>query len=171
MSAAETHAEAGARVSRKRRVASLFLIAFALWPALHYGLVVQYGVDPWKLVGWAMYSAPGPMKSLQLAVEGADGRLRAIDPATYTEQEQRAHTRYFEHRAVLGGLADAGPLAAVFYERLAPDEGLVAALGSLSLDRETARVVLEMKTVRIDRTGRLVLALPVAVDKGPASAP
>ncbi len=34
------------------------LVAFTVWPAAHIGLVKLYDVNPWKLAGWGMYSAP-----------------------------------------------------------------------------------------------------------------
>ena len=34
------------------------LVAFTVWPAVHIGLVKAYGITPWKLAGWGMYSAP-----------------------------------------------------------------------------------------------------------------
>jgi hypothetical protein len=42
----------------KRSVVHAGLIVFALWPAAHIGLVKAWGVNPWKLAGWGMYSAP-----------------------------------------------------------------------------------------------------------------
>ena len=48
----------------KRRLTAFFILAFALWPAVHYGLVLRFDVDPWKLFGWAMYSVPGSMKTV-----------------------------------------------------------------------------------------------------------
>lgn len=149
-------------IAWKRRAASVLLIAFAIWPALQYGLVERYGVSPWKLAAWGMYSVPGPMKSVTLGIEGADGSLRVIDPGTFTEAERRAHADYFEHFGALGDLADAGPLAAAFTDRLGPGEGLVAGLGSLSLDPASGRVALEMRSARIDPAGRITIVPPPA---------
>jgi hypothetical protein len=42
----------------KRTLVRSALIAFTIWPALHIALVKLYDVNPWKLAGWGMYSAP-----------------------------------------------------------------------------------------------------------------
>ncbi len=42
----------------KRSLVYAGMIGLAVWPALHIALVVEYGVNPWKLAGWGMYSAP-----------------------------------------------------------------------------------------------------------------
>ena len=44
--------------ARKRAWVHGALILFALWPAVHMALVKRWGVNPWKLAGWGMYSAP-----------------------------------------------------------------------------------------------------------------
>ena len=43
---------------RKRSAVHAGLILFALWPAVHIGLVRVWEVNPWKLAGWGMYAAP-----------------------------------------------------------------------------------------------------------------
>jgi len=42
----------------RRRIVLGIVIAFAIWPAVQLGLVLGYDVNPWKLAGWGMYSAP-----------------------------------------------------------------------------------------------------------------
>ena len=42
----------------KRTMVHAALVAFTMWPAVHVGLVESYDVNPWKLAGWGMYSAP-----------------------------------------------------------------------------------------------------------------
>ena len=42
----------------KRSLVHVFLLVLAVWPAVHIGLVLRYDVNPWKLAGWGMYSAP-----------------------------------------------------------------------------------------------------------------
>ena len=42
----------------KRTVVHAALILFTVWPAVHIGLVERYDLNPWKLAGWGMYSAP-----------------------------------------------------------------------------------------------------------------
>ncbi len=42
----------------KQSVVHAALVALTVWPAVHIGLVKAYDVNPWKLAGWGMYSAP-----------------------------------------------------------------------------------------------------------------
>jgi hypothetical protein len=62
-----------------------FLLAFALWPLVHIGLVKRYDVNPWKLAGWGMYSAPQLPAWLQLSALTSDSvgvyELQTIQPA------------------------------------------------------------------------------------------
>ena len=62
-----------------RWIIAIILIAFAIWPWIQYGLVRAYGVDPWKLMGFAMYCIPGPMKTVRVYEVSADGRHRMLD--------------------------------------------------------------------------------------------
>ena len=65
----------------KRRLVIAFLIGFALWPAVHRGLVAAYDVNPWKLAGWAMYARPHfPSRVALYLVEGeTERRLTELD--------------------------------------------------------------------------------------------
>ena len=42
----------------KRNLVHAALVVFTAWPVIHLGLVKRYDVNPWKLAGWGMYSAP-----------------------------------------------------------------------------------------------------------------
>jgi len=63
----------------------VFLLAFAVWPLVHIGLVKRYNVNPWKLAGWGMYSAPQLPAWLQLFALTSDSvgvyELQTIQPA------------------------------------------------------------------------------------------
>jgi hypothetical protein len=122
----------------KRRLVGAFLIAFGAWPLVHYGLVRGYGIDPWKLAGWAMYSVPGPMKTLRVTRIGDAGGFETLDSGLYAPEEQRAVDRFRERRRTLGRLESSDELAAALLE-LHPDwEGVVISVLTLALDREDA---------------------------------
>ena len=42
----------------KRTLVHVGLVCFTAWPLAHIGLVKGWAVNPWKLAGWGMYSAP-----------------------------------------------------------------------------------------------------------------
>jgi len=57
----------------KRRIVAAMLLAFAIWPLLHYSLVQRYGLEPWKFAGWAMYTVPRFLPRVEV-FELRDGR-------------------------------------------------------------------------------------------------
>jgi hypothetical protein len=138
----------------KRRLVQVFILLFALWPLLHFGLVVRYGVDPWKLFGWGMYSVPGAMKSLRLAVESDQGQLLVIDPETYSTREGRAALRFVEYRRALGRLARPDDLLQVFFEERPELQSIVVGLATLELDPDSGHLVSALAYTHFDRDGR-----------------
>jgi len=78
----------------KRRLVGLFLVAFALWPLLHFAATTRYGVDPWKLFGWAMYCVPGPLKTLRVVAILEENELRRLDYRAYAATDQRLVDTY-----------------------------------------------------------------------------
>jgi hypothetical protein len=47
---------------------------------VHQQLVIRYRIDPWKLAGWAMYSAPSARLRVSLIGLEPDGQRVRIDP-------------------------------------------------------------------------------------------
>ena len=125
----------------KRRIVGGLLLALGLWPAIHAGLTVAYGIDPWKLAGFAMYSVPGPMRTLRVAGVYRDGRFAPRGFRSYDIVEQVIIDALRERRRALGDLADFDGAAAAFLD-LHPDwEGVLITELSLTLDPETAHLV------------------------------
>jgi hypothetical protein len=138
----------------KRRALSLFLILFAIWPLIQFGLVRAYDVDPWKLMGFAMYCVPGPMKTVRVYEISSDGSQRLLDFMAYDEEEQRVVDRFRELRRTLGDLQPSDELARAMLA-LHPDfEGVVVAVISLKLDLESARLDSKVTTDTHWRDGR-----------------
>lgn len=137
----------------KKRLIQIFLVLFAVWPILQFGAVVRYGVDPWKLFGWAMYCVPGSMKTLRLAVESDQGTLLVVEPETYSTREHRAATRFIEYHRALGQLARPDSLIRVFFEERPKAESIILGVATLELDRHSARLVSSLDYTRFDRQG------------------
>lgn len=139
----------------KRTVVGVFLIAFAVWPLIHRGLVWRYDVDPWKLFGFAMYAVPGPMKTVRVFPVSEDGRGRMLDFERYAPAEQRAVDQFRQRRRALGRLASMEPLGHRMLE-LHPDwEGATIAVVTLALDPETARLQTRVREQTLWRSGRV----------------
>ena len=73
----------------KRIVVYAILVAFTVWPLVHIGLVKRHDVNPWKLAGWGMYSAPQLPAWLQLFALTSDSvgiyELQTVQPALQPE--------------------------------------------------------------------------------------
>jgi hypothetical protein len=138
----------------KRRVLGWLIFVFALWPLAQYALVERFGTDPWKLFGWAMYSVPGPMKTVRVFEIARDGRFEALDFQAYTPEEQELVDTFRERRRALGALQSAEALARGMLD-LHPDfEGVVVAIVSLELSPESARLVPRLERSTHWRDGR-----------------
>lgn len=100
----------------------LAIVAVVLvWPGVHAGLQRRYGIDPWKLCGFAMYSRPHPANSLQvLQVQDGEARpVRIVSPRL-----EALAGRIGRLRGALGDLQSLDPLGeAILEER--PDLGQV----------------------------------------------
>ena len=99
-------------MSRLRRTAvHLFLVGFTLWPALHIGLVLRYDLNPWKLAGWGMYSAPQWIPEVKLIGLTADevGSYELRNPPLELQQPL---DRFRRRRLALRRLARPDGLAA-----------------------------------------------------------
>jgi hypothetical protein len=137
----------------KRRIVKVLLVALAVWPIAHFALVLRFGVDPWKLFGWAMYSVPGAMKTVRVIELSRDGGAREVTRAVQGEAVWRVVSRYRVLRQSLGDLVGAEATAHRILA-LRPDwEGVALPVLSLTLDRETATVVAAVEQASFWRDG------------------
>lgn len=120
----------------KRRAVVAFLIAFALWPAVHRGLVAGYDANPWKLAGWAMYARPHFPSQLALGLV-EDGRTR---PVELVEWEQVLAAEYLERRFSVGRLASPAALVDALLARFERAEGVVVEVRTPTFDLPSARI-------------------------------
>lgn len=158
----------------KRRRLGAFLLVFAAWPLVQHALVLRYGVDPWKLMGFAMYCVPGPMKTVRLLGVEPDGSQRPLDFTRYTPEEQRAVDRYRHLAAALGKLQSSDALAREIFELHPEFEGLAVVVFALELDRRTARLRPSLEIESHWRDGReqpIGIEAPFAAPTGPVPSP
>ncbi len=138
----------------KRRAMSLFLIVFAIWPLVQFALTRAYDVDPWKLMGFAMYSVPGPMKSVRVVSIASDGSYRPFDFREADENLQASLVRFRERRRASGRLESGKDLGLELLAAHPDFEGVALLVLSLNLDRETARLKPSLHTDTFWRDGR-----------------
>jgi len=108
-------------LAAKKWTGLALLAAVAVWPAVHYGLYRAYGIDPWKLCGFAMYTRPHAAHRLEV-LQVRDGQatpLRVVSPALAAEAD-----RLGRRRGALGELGSPDRLGRLILAEL-PDVGHV----------------------------------------------
>ena len=123
----------------KRSSVHAVLIAFALWPLAHIGLVKAWDVNPWKLGGWGMYSAP------QIP---ADARIFCFTPddvgiyplRTLPPELEKAQYEFLQARLGLGRLAKPRELAQAILDRYPSIDGVSIEVVQPSLNPRTGIV-------------------------------
>lgn len=138
----------------KRRAVEVFLVLFAVWPLFQHLLVRTYDVDSWKLFGWAMYAAPGPMKTVRLVLIDADGAARRLALGSYSEEEQRLVDRFRARRRALGRLESADGLARGMLDIHPEAAGVFIPVLSFAVDRQTALLDSSIESSTHWRDGR-----------------
>lgn len=123
----------------KRNVVVVGVVLFALWPAVHRGLVYAFDMNPWKLGGWAMYARPHFPPQIRLL------RIRAgeeIPLTDLTPLEQALAGDFVESRYSIGRLASPEELAQQVLARVPRGEAdaLVVEVRSPYFDVGSARV-------------------------------
>ena len=138
----------------KRRLVCAFLVVFAVWPALQHALVRAYGVDPWRLCAWGMYSAPGPMKTVRVVALRDESGAEVLDRGAYRPDVDRLVTRYRWRKQALGDLASADSLAQALLARHTDWDGVALPMVTLAVDPESARTYVVLTNTTVWRDGR-----------------
>lgn len=87
---------------RKKLIAYGMLSALTVWPCVHIVLARTYGLSPWKLAGWGMYSAPRMGAGFQvLARTGPDDEFQ---PMPVPPEAMELARTFYDRRRWLGGL-------------------------------------------------------------------
>ncbi len=124
----------------KQRLTSTALIAFAIWPLVHRGLVAQYGITPWKFMGFAMYCMPKVEPLVNVYAYYGDRRAE-IDPRQAEMSDLRRElARFVIFRGVWGELLAPDRIGEVALGILTRAEKLQVVVTEGYLDRETWRL-------------------------------
>jgi hypothetical protein len=124
----------------KKRVVSVALVAFALWPLVHRALVIVYDVNPWKLAGWAMFTAPNSTIGVALYQVQKD-RAVAIANSSLTPRIRKEMQHFVARRSALGRLASPDDLGRVLFEERPEWRWVVVFADVRKLDRGSALIV------------------------------
>jgi hypothetical protein len=129
----------------KRTIVHGWLIGFALWPAVHIGLVKRWDVNPWKLMGWGMYAAPQMPAELRITGSLPDGSGFALADEL-TEELAAEQYDFLRTRLGLGDLARPERLARAILDRNAALDGVTIEVDQPKLSRRTG--IIEVRTTR-----------------------
>lgn len=120
----------------KRIIVYVFLAAFTVWPLVHIGLVKRFEVNPWKLAGWGMYSAPQLPAWVQLFALTPDSvgiyELQTVQPTL-----QPAVDGFLRQRRGLGQLVEPDALARAMLDYYPGIDGVRIVVVQPFLDRHT----------------------------------
>jgi hypothetical protein len=123
----------------KRRLVYLALVALAVWPALHIGLVLRYDVNAWKLAGWGMYSTPQLAAYVRVSGLTPDEigvyELRSIRPAL-----QPARDEFLERRRGLRKLVEPDGFAHALLEHYTALDGVIIEVVQPTLNPRTGMI-------------------------------
>lgn len=136
----------GLRFASKQAIALAVLACAALWPGLHFALYRNYGIDPWRLCGWAMYARPRSAQQLSLFTLQGDGATQVSNlPPQLRQRTEAAIAR----RGALGELTN--------FDDIAPD--LLAAFPRADGIRLVLRRTdFDCRSGRLDKVGEYTRA-------------
>lgn len=122
----------------KRRVVATGVVLFALWPAVHRGLVAAFDANPWKLAGWAMYVSPHFPSEVSLSrLRGGDERV----VQNLQDWERTLVEEFVERRYTLGRLASPEPIARELLARFPEADAIAVDVTTRSFDLSSAMIL------------------------------
>jgi hypothetical protein len=133
--------------ARKERLVAGVVLALALWPAVHLFLVARFEIDPWELMGWGMYSVPGPQVHARME-QLVEGRPLLVRPSDASLARLDAFATARSH---LGRLVSVDALGRDLLALEPEMEGVVVILRRWSLDRDSAHFDFREERFRFER--------------------
>ena len=130
------------RLERKRRALALFVVLFALWPGVHFGLVQSFGLNPWNWFGWAMYTQP--VERIQARAFSPSGAALSYEGLSAEEVAyiQETFLEWSLPYITVDARSAPEPLARAILEVRRDWEGVSVQVDRLGLERESATVEL-----------------------------
>lgn len=95
-----------------------------MWPAVHIGLVARYDVNPWKLAGWGMYSAPQLLPYVRVSGLTPD-EVGVYELRTIRPELQPARDEFLRARLGLGRLVRPDRFARTLLDHYTAVEGVI----------------------------------------------
>jgi hypothetical protein len=125
--------------ARKRQVVLGLLLAFTVWPVAHIALVKVYDVNPWKLAGWGMYSAPQLQPHLRVFGLTPDD-VGVYELSTAPAEVVPVLDEFLERRRVLRNLARPDEVARALLDAYSAIDGVRLVVVQPTLNRRTGMI-------------------------------
>jgi hypothetical protein len=123
----------------KRIVVCAGLVLFTAWPAAHLGLVQRYDVNPWKLAGWGMYSAPQFPAEIRVVCHTPDA-VGAYELRTIQPELEPAMLAFLERRLGLGRIVEPAQFARALLDFYPAIDGVSITVLQPTLDPRTGMI-------------------------------
>ena len=134
---------------KRRFVVALVAVVF-VWPLIHRVLVAQYGINPWKLGAWAMYTTPvPPVVVVTLAPSG--GKPAVLDERTLPVWTRQRLARFRAQRHALGTLRRPDDVGQAILAARPDLAWAVVLVETLRLDPRTALMVSSLDRYTYER--------------------
>ena len=123
----------------KRRIVLGLLLGFTAWPAVHIALVKEYDLNPWKLAGWGMYSAPQLPPYLRVLGLTPD-EVGVYELSTVPEEVVPALDDFLDRRRALRGLVRPDEVAHALLDAYPAIDGVRIVVVQPTLNRSTGMI-------------------------------
>ena len=134
----------------KQRITFIALLAFAIWPLVHRGLVARYDITPWKFMGFAMYCMPTVEPLVDVYAHYGERRA-AIDPQpAHMRDLRREIMRFVTFRRVWGKLLPPDRIGKLMPTVLTRADRFEVVVTEGYLDRQTWQLAARETTYEYD---------------------
>ena len=124
----------------KKKLLAVLLALVAAWPPAQIALVMLYGVNPWKLAGWGMYSAPDlPHPGVRI-MHTACNTSETVATRRLSRPARRSIERFRRWRWTFGRLHEPDAVAREIGRASAPYEELKIIVVEAVFDYDTKMV-------------------------------
>jgi hypothetical protein len=130
-------------VGRKKGLLVLLLAIVFAWPLCHRVLVAQYGLNPWKYFGFAMYCVPSITPQVRVHVDYGERVERLDVSARHFARLRFELASFVQDRSMWGRLARPDRVGEAVLEVLTRVEGVEVEVIDPFFDLDTAKIAVD----------------------------
>ena len=142
----------------KQRVVLIAVIVLTVWPLVHYFVVQNTDLSPWKGFGWAMYCEPHRVFVIRALSVSDETRLLPTDELLRKDAKFRHIWSLFERgRVALGGAVRPDEIARLLARAYPNDPRIQIVVQRGGINRKTAMFETQLILIyEYDSNGRLL---------------